>query len=217
MSVVEEHVLTCPKCGKSQNQEIWNSVNVDLDSDMKEKVLNSEFNVFVCRHCGVVLQIEWPMLYHDMSGKLMIWLLPSGQSLEHVTTNEDEALRLLGINQDGYRKRFVYSRLWLAETIRVFDDGLDDRVVALIKAAYAVRKRMPANDILYCEMQNHPVQGKVLVFSSRDSQAFGYPMEYYRCAQTLVSQYAPADRGSWITVDHEYARKILSACADDSK
>lgn len=42
-------------------------------------------------------------------------------------------------------------------------------------------------------------------------------MEYYRRAQTLVSQYAPPDRGSWITVDHEYARKILSACADDSK
>jgi len=77
MSVVEEHVLTCPKCGESQNQEIWHSVNVSLDSDMKEKVLNSEFNVFVCGHCGVVLQIEWPMLYHDMSGKLMIRLLPS--------------------------------------------------------------------------------------------------------------------------------------------
>lgn len=94
---------------------------------------------------GVVLQIEWPMLYHDMSGKLMIRLLPSGQSLEHVTANEDDALRLLGMNQDGYRKRFVYSRLWPAEAIRVFDDGLDDRVVALIKAAYAVRKRIPSD------------------------------------------------------------------------
>jgi hypothetical protein len=217
MSVVEEHVLTCPKCGGSQNQEIWHSVNVSLDSDMKEKVLNGEFNVFVCRHCGVVLQIEWPMLYHDMSGKLMIWLLPSGQSLERITSQEDEALRALGISQGGYRKRFVHSRLWLAETIRVFDDGLDDRVVALIKAVYAVHDGIPADGILYCEMQDHPVQGRVLAFSSRDSQPFGYPIEYYRRAQALVSQFAPPDRGSWIAVDHEYARKILSACGINSE
>ncbi len=79
------------------------------------------------------------------------------------------------------------------------------------------RKGIPADDILHCEMRDHPVQGRVLVSSSRDSQPFGYTVEYYRRAQVLLSHYAPPNKGSWIPVGHEYAGKIMAVCAHDSE
>jgi hypothetical protein len=35
--------------------------------------------------------------------------------------------------------------------------------------------------------------------------------------RNLDRLFAPPDTGSWITVDHEYARKILSACGINSE
>lgn len=80
--MVEERVLSCPRCGNTQKQEIWQSVNIQLDSDMKQKVLDGEYNVFACEKCRMELPVDLPMMYHDMDGKLMIWLLPRDLSLK---------------------------------------------------------------------------------------------------------------------------------------
>ncbi len=117
MSMVEERMLSRPRCGNTQKQEIWQTVNIQLDSDMRQKVLEGEYNVFTCAKCRVELPIDLPTMYHDMDGKLMIWLLPRDQSLERTIIGHDaDAQSIFGVTHDGYRKRFVHLRLQLAET-----------------------------------------------------------------------------------------------------
>ncbi|NLE45685.1 MAG: hypothetical protein GX620_13265 [Chloroflexi bacterium] len=219
MSMVEERVLSCPRCGNAQKQEIWQSVNIQLDSDMKQKILDGEYNVFACEKCRAELPVDLPMMYHDMDGKLMIWLLPRDQSLKQTIMGHDaEAKRLLGVTHDGYRKRFVHSRLQLAETIRIFDDGLDDRAVALFKVSYAHRHKMQPDDILYCGLEHDPRVGMVLTFFRRDSESsFVWPMDGYQRAQGIVNQCVPPENGLWTTVDHEYADRIASVYEEAPK
>ena len=39
--------ITCPKCQHPQDFTIWNSVNVDLDSSLKDRLLSGELSRFM--------------------------------------------------------------------------------------------------------------------------------------------------------------------------
>ncbi|OPZ48109.1 MAG: hypothetical protein BWY92_01634 [Firmicutes bacterium ADurb.BinA052] len=216
MSIAETHAITCPKCRKTQEQEIWQSINVSIDGEMKERVRTGDINVFVCSNCGAERRIECPVLYHDMHGKLMIWSLPGAQSFEQLSAEDEQLRQVLGLGQSEYRKRVVRSMAQLAETVRIFDDGLDDRAIALIKAGHRRRRGLRINETVYFGIHEKRGEGKVLVFVDRSQKLYGSPLASYPRVQALVDKYAPPDNGSWIMVDREYARKILAAHRKDS-
>lgn len=78
MSHINTHTLTCPHCGKSAAQTVWDSVNVTLEPDVKERILAGHFFEFFCLDCGYHAPLLHPCLYHDMEQKLLIWYLPDG-------------------------------------------------------------------------------------------------------------------------------------------
>lgn len=55
---------------------VYNSVNVTSDPELKERLLNGELNVGICKKCGTRHVISVPVLYHDMDLKFMVWVLP---------------------------------------------------------------------------------------------------------------------------------------------
>ncbi len=40
--------LECPKCGTRQNVFLYDSINVSIDPNLKEKLFKGEINVFQC-------------------------------------------------------------------------------------------------------------------------------------------------------------------------
>ncbi len=44
--------LQCPHCGNEQKLEIWESINVTLDPEVKAKLLAGKINVFICDKCS---------------------------------------------------------------------------------------------------------------------------------------------------------------------
>lgn len=216
MSIAETHAITCPKCRKTQEQEIWQSINVSIDGEMKERVRTGDINVFVCSNCGAERRIECPVLYHDMHGKLMIWSLPGAQSFEQLSAEDEQLRQVLGLGQSEYRKRVVRSMAQLAETVRIFDDGLDNRAIAVIKAGHRRRRGFRIGEVIYLGILEERDEGKMLVFVDRSKRQYGTPLASYPLAEELVGKYAPPDNGSWIMVDREYAGKILVAHRQDS-
>lgn len=216
MSVADTHAITCPKCRKTQEQEIWQSINVSIDGGMKERVRTGDLNMFVCSNCGAARQIECPVLYHDMYGKLMIWSLPDDQSFKQLSAEDEQLQQVFGLAKSDYRKRVVRSIAQLAETVRIFDDGLDDRAIALIKAGHRRRRGLRIDEVIYSGIFEKRGEGKVLVFADCSKKLYGTPLESYPHVEALVSKYAPPDNGSWIMVDRQYANKILAAQRKDS-
>lgn len=64
--------LACPECHQEFNANIYTSINVQLDKDIKIKVLSGTLFDIECEYCHSKFHIPYPVLYHDMEKKLLI-------------------------------------------------------------------------------------------------------------------------------------------------
>lgn len=134
--------ITCPKCKKESDFQIWESINVQIDPDMKKKVLNGEAFLFKCPDCGEEVYVFYSVLYHDMQKKMMIYLLPDDEKEIKAAakfmsgTDERTAGLDLTVISDEYANRIVTSIRELQEKIYISDAGYDDRIIEIIKMLY---------------------------------------------------------------------------------
>ena len=147
-----EHI-SCPKCGKTSDFLLWESVNTVLDPDMKAKVRSGEPFQFTCPHCEYRANVDYAMLYHQMENHVMVYLVPG---------DKDEAVEMMkGIHRDrngerididfklddDYRNRVVGTVNQLREKLLILDLGLDDHVIELQKLFLTLRLQEDDKDI----------------------------------------------------------------------
>jgi len=77
MSKMTPHDLQCPHCGTHQETMVWDSINVTLDPDLKQKLFAAEVNQFECQKCGKKSFVNAPLLYHDMHQEFCVQYYPS--------------------------------------------------------------------------------------------------------------------------------------------
>jgi len=82
MSYTQIEELMCPFCGKNFVAELWGTVNVSTDPDLKEALLGGVLNVQNCPSCGNIFYAERFVLYHDPASELMAFVYPAGLSPE---------------------------------------------------------------------------------------------------------------------------------------
>lgn len=134
--------ITCPKCKKESDFLIWESINILLDPEMKERILNGEAFLFKCPDCGNEVYVNYPVLYHDMEKKMMIYLLPDDEKEIKSAAkfmsemNSKNAELDLSFLADGYSNRIVTSLRELQEKIYISDAGYDDRIIEIMKMLY---------------------------------------------------------------------------------
>lgn len=119
MSILSQIHACCCKCGGRHDVDVYSSIDISTDPDLKGRVLNGELFVWNCPVCGAANLARYPLLYHDPAQNLMLVLT--------------EAM----VNADGlpesYCGRIVRSPGELIEKIKIFDAGLDDVVIELCK------------------------------------------------------------------------------------
>lgn len=130
----EEHTFkqTCPVCGATivhtgrQLYEVSNN-----NQSAKKKFLDEGRKCFMshCPKCGLDVLFAYPVQYIDTEEKLNIYLMPVG----HPEENEffDNIFRY--DTRPGFTTRLVADVDALVDKIRVFEVGLDDRVVEICK------------------------------------------------------------------------------------
>lgn len=98
--------MQCPQCGAKDNFEMWESVNTDLNPDLKTKILSRELFQWICPKCKHNYTVEYPMLYHDMSRKRLIEFRPTSEN-EQRDTGSNPALAIF--QRMGYSIQYAYS------------------------------------------------------------------------------------------------------------
>lgn len=139
MSLFKEEHLECPKCHKQVPFILHSSINVGIDPQNKEKILDLSIFQYHCPHCGNTDIVCYPLLYHDpVNG---IWIQVWWREEDFGQPMEKELRDFIEImGQKHYRRREVFGYWELIEKIRIFDAGLDDFAIALMKTLHKMRQ-----------------------------------------------------------------------------
>ena len=135
MSMERKETVTCPECGQTQDFIVWHSLNGDIDPDAKQRLLDGTLFRFECSNCGHESNVNYGMLYHDMTNQVMVYFVDE-ESVEKTLATMNEAEKKIGLEIPGYRKRIVTDQNALREKAIIFDQKLDDRVIEIIKLIY---------------------------------------------------------------------------------
>ena len=80
MSIISEALAPCSKCGQQHKVTVYRSINISENPELKDKVRDGSLFLWECPHCGQVNLAKYETLYHDPAKKLMVWLIPAGET-----------------------------------------------------------------------------------------------------------------------------------------
>ena len=131
-----EVTITCPKCNEEHPFVMWQSINTQLDPEMRAAVKDRSAFQFICPTCGEKTYVDYGFLYHQMEDGIMIHYASSDEDAEEIykmVTNKEQDSLFYDMLDADYLIRIVRSQNELREKISIFDEGLDDRIIEIIK------------------------------------------------------------------------------------
>lgn len=148
MALEHQEKIKCKNCSYEFDITVYESVNGAFDIDAQQKLLKGELFSHTCPECGCVISLSYPMLYHDMDRKFMIHLCPVGEDVEECIKNIKDAQKKIDEQfpekrvEKPYKMRIVSNENSMREKITIFEKGLDDRIIELLKLFFASRLQM---------------------------------------------------------------------------
>ena len=146
MSQKRKYTIQCPSCRREQDVELYESVNIGLAPELRDELLRNRLNAVTCTGCSHVFRIDKPLLYHDPSHNIMIYLIPlRGGSIEAGEREFTDCItRLNEVLPEGIptpEVHLVFSQVELVERIFMLETKLNERVVEYIKHLIYTKNR----------------------------------------------------------------------------
>ena len=202
MSLFKEEHLECPFCHQDVPFILHHSINVGIHPEHKAKVLDSTLFRYQCPHCKQTDEVCYPTLYHDPENEIMIQVLWREEDFGQQMDKELQSL-IEVMGQKNYRRREVFGYRELMEKIRVFDDGLDDFAIALLKTIYKLQH--PEIQIFFYEKTE---DGFVFMQIKDDvllPDCVLFPESLYKTALQYAEQWQkPHEFYEYLRVDESY-------------
>lgn len=163
MSQQRPYQIKCPKCGHRLAVELYESVNVKLNPELKDQLMLNQLNAVTCTECSLAFRVDKPLLYSDPDRKLLVYWLPTPD--DRIDDGEDQFSewmrdmgKLIPEGVDAPHVHLVFSRTELVERIFLMESGLDERAIEYVK--YLIYSKNPA--------KLDPAE-KILLFDAQDS------------------------------------------------
>ena len=178
MSRMHFQEVKCVNCGHVGKFNVWDSINVDTDSKIKEEVKSLDFFKYTCPKCGNDFQVDYLTVYNDIKNHFMIYYVPK-EDIEVV----DKIKQISLPEKCEDKARIVFSKNDLLEKICVFEAMLNDVLIELIqpfvisKVQEDVIKECEAEKIYFSDYEN----GKI-TFSFpevKDNYKVDIPVQLY--------------------------------------
>lgn len=136
MSITRSYPIRCPKCKAEAGFELYDSVNVAEDPELRDALIGSRLNSVECPSCQFKYRVDKPLLYIDPIRGFSVWWTNEGAAQPEKAT--DEYRRMLASLQAApgqldLKPHLVYERVELIERIFLLEAGFDERVIEYIK------------------------------------------------------------------------------------
>ena len=216
MSINSKQTVKCPSCGELGEVNVWNIITVHDSPDLKADLLAGKINMFRCGACGHSALMTLPLLYYDWDKKLMILFSPCaeerrGEAYRNMVKISKESGSLK--NFSGYNLRLVTEYNELLEKILIFDNGLNDKAVEVIKLMI-LSQDVEKADFRTCrfgKLDNGTLE--FMIYDKKENRVYtsAVPKESYDTvyAQLRESGVKPYSFG-WEMVDSSYATRLLN-------
>lgn len=140
MELEKKIKIECPSCKTTSDFEVYENINTKIYPDLKDQIKSGDLFLFTCPKCQTETIVDYGLIYQDPEEKILIQYCKNedeknaalGLFNKENMDDIDKAQEIIGI-LDSYDKRLVESLEDLIEKIKIFDRGLDDRLVELIK------------------------------------------------------------------------------------
>ncbi|MCX7714292.1 MAG: CpXC domain-containing protein [Clostridia bacterium] len=212
MSLNTTENVKCPTCGTLHTVTVWNFIDAKKHPDLKKDVLSRKINIFVCSNCGQTALMPSPLLYHDEEKKIMIYFAPCNDVSEKRKLFEDMKKKAFDETKNlaGKNLRFVSQYNELLEKILIFDTGLHDKVIELLKLLILLREPNKAEDkiVVFGKLENEHIEFLIKdesgVYTSR------IPMSTYNSLEKEIIQSGiKFSSFDWEIVDLDYSSRLL--------
>lgn len=177
MSTQKTYSISCPKCKTVQKVELYDSINVAQQPELKTALLENRLNRVQCAGCEASFRVDKPLLYHDAARNILIhWMPDTAVSREEILDEFDKSMEelrtALPADIEPPRVRLVFTRVELVELIFIIEAGMEERVVEHIK--YTIHSQNmsrlpPAEKQLLLNVQDSTADE--LVFAVMDAQS----------------------------------------------
>jgi hypothetical protein len=189
MSKVKEIDVTCPYCMAEGTFHYWQSINVTTNPELKSSVLDGSIFQYICKECQGGVDVRTTYLYHDMDLRLMVYLIPDTTENKSIAEVREEFL-LTGVVDslpEQYITRLVTDFRGLQEKILLFDNGLDDKIIEMLKFQARITLQEEIENIFDYRilLRNITPEGdlEMAVLLSEDVRVFGLSAtQYDKCA-----------------------------------
>ncbi len=196
---------------------VWNSITVKDSADLKADLLAGKINIFRCPSCSHTALMPTPMLYHDEEKRLMISFSPCDdpvlkeQLYDNVCRTSRESGELEKL--EGYNLRFITDYNELLEKILIFDNGMNDKAVEVIKLMILMQEPEKAEQrsCRFGKSENGNLE--FMVHDKKENQIYtsAVPTETYNTLWTQLRESGVKPYSfDWERVNSAYATKILN-------
>ena len=112
MSQKNKYGIRCPKCEHEQQVDLYDSLNIGEEEELKSALMSNQVNVVECDSCSFQFRVDTNLLYHDPDNNLISYLTPMGQAILGSTAGEEIEFELGG---ETRRLRVEGITLYVAE------------------------------------------------------------------------------------------------------
>ena len=223
MSMEHGTKINCPECGTEGDFIIWQSLNTQLDPDAKEKLISGELFRYTCPKCGRVTNVAYDILYHQMEDLIMIQLAGRDEDVESAVASFDRMKdgSMPGgaaMFDAGYTLRIVRDQNQLREKAYIFDQGLDDRAIEILKLYLRTNLKIQQPELNVAEMLLEINDGAPEQFAVRLEDGTWGSMAFQREAyDKILERLAESedDGKNAYFVDQDWAMAQLSSGASE--
>lgn len=204
MSTEIKKDIVCPACGQTQKLEMITSVNASENPELRRDILRESIFDWECRHCGYTAQMAYPMIYNDAANGFMVCLRPSG-----AVSNAESFPAIRGLT-----KRSVKNPQELKEKILIFEAGLDDTAVELVKNAIVtvIRKSFEGSVHAYfCAADGDELRFAIFMKGRQEPVYQTTKMAVYRQSQEVLRTLDYKEPEDFAVVNSKLAQKLLDA------
>lgn len=216
MSANETVEINCPRCGKVGNFTVWHSINTETDPEMRYAVRDGSAFVYECRKCGHRIPVNYGFLYHQVEDRMMLHYCPDDDAVKECLLIYGKNGKMREMQLEGYLSRIVRSINELREKLFIFDAGLDDRAIEVIKLLYMSEFDSTNPDAAVDRALCGIIENKLmveLISRNRSIGTFEADMSLYDQIADLVDERCPPLRSDEPLIDltwaYENAAKIL--------